>query len=258
LRKLGAVQDDALVAEFTRQAETFNTSAVATGADMLDALVELAAPGPTERWLDAACGPGIVCRRLAGHVGAVHGVDLTTAMIEVARREATAAGLSNVTFAVGDATALGLPDASFDGAISRFAIHHVPVPSRLVGELARLVRPGGRVVLADHLADDDGDAGAWAQEIERLRDPSHWCSLPLHRLRGLAEHAQLQFEQERIVPLRIDFEDWLERGSTGPGARPLIERALAERPGGSEHFRVAESGGRRVLELVLWLSSWRR
>jgi ubiquinone/menaquinone biosynthesis C-methylase UbiE len=252
------VQDDTLMAEFTRQAETFNTSAVATGVDMLDALVELAAPGPADRWLDAACGPGIVCRWLAGHAGAVHGVDLTEAMIEVARREAAAAGLSNVTFAVGDATALELPDASFDGAISRFAIHHVPVPSRLVGELARVVRPGGRVVLADHLADDDGDAAAWAQEIERLRDPSHWESLPLHRLRALAQHAHLQLEQERVVPLRLDFDDWLERGSTGAAARPLIERALAERPGGSECFRVGESGARRVLELRLLLSSWRR
>ena len=94
-------------------------------------------------------------------------------------------------------------------------IHHLPVPARLVEEMARVVKPGGHVVLADHLGDDDGEALMWATEVERLRDPSHWASLPLARLRALG--AGLELEEEAVRPVRLDFREWLERGSGGPG-----------------------------------------
>jgi ubiquinone/menaquinone biosynthesis C-methylase UbiE len=245
------MHDDTLIREFTHQAESFNTSAVARDDAILRELLRIAAPAGGERWLDAACGPGLVSRALAPLVAAVHGVDATPAMIDVARREAAA--LPNVTFALGDATALELRDASFDGALARFAIHHVPVPGRLVAELARVVRPGGAVVVADHLADDDADSAAWAQELERLRDPSHWTCLTATALRRLGERAFLTLEAEEIRPLTLDFEDWLRRGSGGEGARALIERSLAERPGGTDCLRVRD--GR--IELRLWIGRWR-
>ena len=249
------MHDATVVSEFTHQAEGFNRSAIAHAADTLDALLELAAPSLSERWLDAACGPGIVCRALALRAGSVHGVDLTAAMIDVARREAAAAGLTNTTYEVGDATALAAAGESYDGALARFAIHHMPLPSRLVGELARIVRPGGTVVLADHLATEDADAAAWTLEVERLRDPSHWASLPLRRLRELGTQAGLEPVAERVSEIELDFDDWLARGS---GDAVLVEHALAQRPGGCDCFHVRSEGGRRVLGLRMWLSAWRR
>lgn len=241
-----------LVSEFTHQAEAFNASPVANAAATLDDLVRLAAPRPGERWLEAACGPGLISRRLAALTGSVVGVDATPAMIEVARREAGA--LANAEFALGDATALEHPDGSFDGAIARFAIHHIPVPARLVEELARVVRPGGAVVLADHVADEDADAAAWSQEIERLRDPSHWACLPVARLRALGERAGLTLEQEHVFPYEHDFAEWLHRGSGAGASARLIERALAERPPSAECFAVQDG----VLRLRMWTARWRR
>jgi len=238
-----------IVEEFTRQAESFNTAAVANAQETLAGLVRFAAPGPDERWLEVACGPGLIARELAPVAGAVVGVDATPAMVELARREA--AGLANVEFALGDAGALAFEDAEFDGAVTRFSLHHIPVPSRVVAELARVVRPGGKVVIADHMVDDDAGAAAWETEVERLRDPSHWAALPLHRLRALGERAGLTLEEERIVPLALDFDDWLTRGG---GPRELVEAALAERPGGAECLRVADG----VLHLRMWLARWRR
>ena len=102
------MHDESLVGEFSHQAESFNRSQAANAPETLAALVELADPRPGERWLEAACGPGVVARALAPRAGSVHGVDLTPAMVELARREA--AGLENATFSVGDATALPDPD----------------------------------------------------------------------------------------------------------------------------------------------------
>jgi ubiquinone/menaquinone biosynthesis C-methylase UbiE len=255
---MSSAHEQTIVGEFSHQAETFNTSAVANDGAVLDRLLALAEPRADERWLDAACGPGVVTRALAPLVREAYGLDATPAMLAVARREAAARELANVTFGLGDATASDLPSGSFDGALARFAIHHIPVPARLFDELARVVRPGGRIVLADHLADDDVEAFAFAQELERLRDPSHWLSPTQQRLRALGAQAGLRLATEQLVPFDVDFEDWLERGSGGAQARRLVERALAARPGGTERFRVTGVAGARRLELTLWLSLWER
>ena len=83
--------------------------------------------------------------------------------------------------------------------------------------------------MADHVTSDDGGVAAWHQEIERLRDPSHWACLTQARLRSLGQAAGLVLEREQEVPFSIDFEEWIARGSGGGAARGLIEAAVAER-----------------------------
>lgn len=248
---------ETIVGEFTHQAETFHRSAVANAPDLLERIVDLAAPGRDESWLDAACGPGAVARALAPHVGRVHGVDATPAMVQVASREAAAASLDNVTISLGDVTELAFDDGSFDAAVTRFSLHHIPVPGRVIGELARVVRPGGRIVICDSVADDDAEAFAFSQEIERLRDPSHWASLTQAGLRTAAASAGLSLEREEVADIEIDFDDWLARGS-GHANAPLIDRALAHAPAGMQHFTVRPGPHGRVLDYRIALTRWRR
>jgi SAM-dependent methyltransferase len=248
---------DTIVGEFTHQADTFNRSAVANAPDLLQALIAFAAPEAHERWLDVACGPGALARALAPRARAVHGVDATPAMVELARREAHARGLTNLTFSDGDATALEFEPGSWDGAVSRFALHHIPVPERVVAEMARVVAPGGRLVLADSLADADVRAFSWSQDIERLRDPSHWASVGAAQLRAWAAAAGLTLEREADVMLEIDFDDWLARGSGHVNAA-LIARALASAPESASCFSVRPGPTGRVLDYRVWLTSWRR
>jgi SAM-dependent methyltransferase len=210
------------------------------------------------RWLETACGPAIVGRAIAARVGSVHGVDLTPAMVEKAGAEAAAAGLDNVDFSLGDATALELDDASFDGAVNRFSLHHIPLPQRVLEEMARAVRPGGWVVVADHLADSDADAAAWHGEIERLRDPSHWACLTRERLLAAGEAAGLALDFEQVIPLDLDFGEWLGRGSGAAAAAASIERLLAEAPASAESFRVSGEGDERRLALRNSVIRWRR
>ncbi|HLI58281.1 MAG TPA: class I SAM-dependent methyltransferase [Solirubrobacteraceae bacterium] len=254
----GIHHDGTLTRAFTAQADGFNRSSAANDAGVLRTILAHAAPAPDETWLEAACGPGVVSRHLAPHVRAVHGVDLTPAMVELARQSAAAAEIANVTFAVGDATATGLPDASFDGAITRFSLHHIPVPGRVLEELARVVSPGGGIVVADHLADEDADACAWSQEVERLRDPSHWASLTALRLRELGETAGLRLDAETVVPIELDFDDWLRRGGEDPDAHRLVERLVGEPPRTARRFRVARGGDGRTLGLDVWVGRFVR
>jgi SAM-dependent methyltransferase len=248
---------ETIVEEFTHQADTFHRSAVANAPDLLDAIVALAAPLDTERWLDAACGPGAVTRALAPHVREVHGVDATPAMVALAAREAAVQGLVNVSFSVGDATALEVADGAFDAAVTRFALHHIPVPARVIAELARVVRPGGRVLICDSVADDDVEAFAFSQEIERLRDPSHWASLTRQGLHSAGAAAGLTLEREEIIAIDIDFDDWLARGSGHTNA-DVIEDALRAPPPGLAHFAIRAGESGRVIDYRIALTLWRR
>jgi SAM-dependent methyltransferase len=243
--------------EFAHQAEAFARSPTMTLAETLGVLIDLVPTDPGARWIEVACGPGLIARAMAPRVGSVLGLDLTPAMIDKARDDAAAAGVENVSFEVGDATALDLPDDSLDGAITRFSLHHIPAPVRVLEEMRRVVKPGGHVVVSDFVTDDDGAAAAWQEQIERLRDPSHWALLTPARIEAMAERVGLEPELDRVVPFEIDYDEWLNRGSGGPTNGALIERLRAEAPPQAESFNVTGEGADRVLHYRNSLHRWR-
>lgn len=249
--------EESIREEFTHQSRSFGVSPAMTSAETLGALIEAVPEDPGADWIDLACGPGVVSRATAARVGSVTGVDLTPAMIEEAERRANEEGIANVSFALGDVTALDFGEDCFDGAITRLSLHHIPAPGRVVAEMARLVRPGGWVLVSDIVADRDRDANAWREEIERLRDPSHWACHTEESLRKMGEVAGLVLEEERLIPIEIDFDDWLERGSGGAGAGELVTQLLREQPARAESFRVVDSAEGRRLHQRYWLGRWR-
>jgi SAM-dependent methyltransferase len=111
------------------------------------ALVRFAQIGPGEEVLDVGCGTGVVAVT-AARVGArVRGLDLTPALLERARDNATLAGLS-IDFGEGDAEALPYPDATFDVVVSQFGHMFAPRHDVATRELLRVLRPGGRVAFS--------------------------------------------------------------------------------------------------------------
>ena len=120
-----------------------------TAADIHEGVVEALAPAAGERWLDLACGTGAVAERAAVGGATVTGIDLAPALIETAKRLAAEHGLE-IDYRVGDCENLAeLDDASFDVVSSTFGLMFAPDQRAAAGELARVVRPGGRVGLAN-------------------------------------------------------------------------------------------------------------
>jgi arsenite methyltransferase len=120
-------------------------------------LAELAGVEPRGRVLDVACGTGTTALLLARELGcAVVGVDLGARAIEQAAVTARAAGLDRrASFVVGDAEALPVADSAFDVVLSECSLCTFPDKRGAVGEMARAVRPGGTVAIADVTADLD-------------------------------------------------------------------------------------------------------
>lgn len=114
----------------------------------------LGALRPGERVADIGCGAGIdslIAARMVGVGGAVIGVDMTPAMLAKARRNAIEAGVTNAEFREGYGEALPAPDGYADVVISNGALNLMPDKFVALKEMARVLRPGGRLQIADIL-----------------------------------------------------------------------------------------------------------
>lgn len=113
-------------------------------------VIEMLAPRPGERILDIGVGPGLLAHdlaRMVGEAGRLVGLDAAPAMLTMARTRLAA--LPQAECVEGDAGRLAFPDASFDAAVSTQVYEYVAPLAKALGELHRVLKPGGRAVILD-------------------------------------------------------------------------------------------------------------
>jgi enediyne biosynthesis protein CalE5 len=114
-------------------------------------LVEMAGVEPGSRVLDVAAGygePSLTAARRAGPEGAVLATDISAEMIAFGRERAAATGLENIEFVQSDAASLDFPEASFDGALSRWGIIFEPDAEAAAARIRSFLKPGGRMAIS--------------------------------------------------------------------------------------------------------------
>lgn len=128
-----------------------------TLAEEISRILHITGPGQTDTILDLACGTGLYARAFAlGGTGrTVFGLDASWPMLKYATDKARRMGIKNVRFMHGDAHNLPFADGSLDIAICCGALHLFPDVKRVLGELHRAIKPGGRLAIATAWKSDD-------------------------------------------------------------------------------------------------------
>jgi len=134
-------------------AERTNRSVNAAAARRVEELVPNRA-----RALDCAAGTGEFSLAAAKRAASVLCTDLSQPMLDRAAAKARRRGLTNISFALRDITALSDPDGSFDAVIAANVLHLLPQPEQALAELWRVTAPGGRLILPTYLQGKVGTA----------------------------------------------------------------------------------------------------
>jgi ArsR family transcriptional regulator len=140
-------------AHFDRWAGAYSRSRLLASLQR-KALAELR-PQASDRVLDLACGTGALLGEVAPRVERAVGVDLSPGMLEIARSRLLADRdrPANIELHLGSSEALPFADGEFTALVCTTALHHFPDPQRSFEEMARVVAPGGRVVIGDACRD---------------------------------------------------------------------------------------------------------
>ena len=174
---------------------------------------------------DLGCGTGAAAEALAPFVRRLIAVDRSPAMLAVARRRLARAG--NVELREGDLEALPLDDGVLDVALLGLVLHHTPEPWTVIAEAARVVRPGGRIVIVDMLPHD--------REGYRQQMGHVWLGFAPEQLAPWLADAGLV--SARVIPLPPDpagkgpplFTASARRRADVPDARGPVADALTSR-----------------------------
>lgn len=210
-------------------------------------LIDRVDPQPEMPVLDVACGTGAVARLIAPKVrpGRVVGFDLNPAMLEIAR----SLGIEGVEWHEGDATSLPFPDAEFDVVLCQQGLQFMPDKAAAAAEMARVLRPGGRVAISCWKGEDENplpaaisasaEAVGWTDAAEGFAMPFSFGDPD--RLESLLSAAGF----EEVAISRV------ERVSVWPDVAGWIAEFAAVPPLASSYLNVDEHARQEFLNGVV-------
>jgi ubiquinone/menaquinone biosynthesis C-methylase UbiE len=194
-----ASQKEASSRHFDRWARSYEEDPTSRWlATLQQAALNTLDPSAGDHILDVGCGTGAAVRNVAPLVERAVGVDLSPAM--VARARELAADLRNVEFREADSEDLPFDDGDFTAVLCTTSFHHYPDPPRAAGEMARVLAPGGRVVIGDGCS--DGLPGLFLDLVLRTFQPSHVHFNRARELETLLEDAGLGHRTTRWLSWR--------------------------------------------------------
>lgn len=213
---------------FEIQAQNFdNTSMNFSKKEYLDYTLDSVQPAATDTVLEVAAGTCACGRTFSPFVKTVVCLDATDTMLQVGQQYALENHLHNMIFVKGYAEELPFLDDSFDIVLSRLAFHHFTDTDSIFREMARVLKPGGKLVMIDMEAPDE-HLRKTADTIETLRDPSHVKKLSKNEMQNLYSCNNIVIEKCEASIIQVHLSDWLDLTKTSEPVKKQITDLLTE------------------------------
>lgn len=243
--------NDTVKQSFKKQAEKFATYHMSK-AEYTDYLIKRIGAKGTEHALEVAAGTCICGRALAPFVKDMTCLDLTEEMLAQGKKLAGESRIENISFQTGNAEALPYGSETFDLVITRLSFHHFADPEKPFGEMKRVLKKGGKLVIWDLEAAEDA-LRETEDHLERMRDPSHTRILSREEFEKLyGEDFTLQCEEMTLVP--VSLKSWLGLTDTPEAVQKEITDLMkAELAGGRKTGFSPYDQGSQIMFAHRWL-----
>lgn len=215
--------------------------AIARGLHLAqDHVIRVARPRAGERVLDIATGTGNTAIKAREHGAAVVGLDLAPDLLAVARKKAEGMGLQDIRFDEGDAAKLPYGDGEFDVVLSTCGHMFAPDQEKVAAEMARVTRPGGRIVYMAWTP--DGGLGGYFKVLNKHVPPP--AGVPSPFAWGDEARAK-ELLGSRVKDLRFDRGDCPEFGASAKGIWELYRSKYGP---AVRAYGTLDAGGKAALD----------
>ena len=197
-RRAGGLDENAVVAAYARWAPIYDPIfGVITGRAIRATMKRLNAL-PDGKVLEVGVGTGIALPHYKrGH--RITGIDLSPDMLKIAEKRVAGKKLANVeAIAEMDAANLRFPDNAFDVAVAMFVMSVVPEPRRVLDEMHRVVRPGGKIVTVNHFKAEKGMRAGFERWLSRYGSKLGWH--PEFQIETVLGHPGMALIEQRSLP----------------------------------------------------------
>ena len=200
--------------QFSARALGYSQSHVFNAGADLDAIIAMASDVQANIAVDIGSGAGFTAFAVAPFAHTVLSTDLALPMLQHAIQNAESRGLTNIAPVLVSAESLPFANNSVGLLTCRLAAHHFSDVNIGVSEWARIIEPGGALILVDTVTPEDTDVATWMNDIELRRDPSHSRDLSVLQWVDLLTANGFTIEETVLMKIPLEFDDWVKRSAT--------------------------------------------
>ncbi len=228
---------------FGQKSAEYNTSSLLTSQQNLQFVIEMAEISMHDKVLDVATGTGYMAIAIADVGAEVIATDFTLEMLLKSRTALEGRGKTGLALA--DADRLAFMDNSFDAVTCRVSVHHFANPQLAIGEMARVCKTGGRVMIMDVVSSEDKSKSDLHNQMGKLRDQSEVRQWQCSEIERMVKKAGLTVTKVESWSHVMAFDEWIRLGGADPETTKKIRQMMidsmdGDKAGLSPEFRDGE------------------